>query len=277
MTQTKIAILIGVSQPAVKQYLKEDEEDYYKRLMELGLTRQEIEELISQLTEILQKGDIKESMSFLTVKGLSYLSELKFCKYHKSIDPEIPFDCNICKALYKEDEEKIMEIALSLIQKESVAKLLPEVLSNLAYARKDAKDENDILAIPGRITIVRGIPTPVSKPSWGSSKHLAKVLLYVMSKDPKIRAVMNIKYNDTILKTLSALNYKYTFSGPIDIPDDERIAEDVGKSFVPGLDAVIHLGGKGVEPNVYIFGEDPLIVARKISEIAKEYIKEGGY
>ncbi len=277
MTQTKIANLIGVSQPAVKQYLKEEEEAYLSRLEKLGLTREEINELISQLNDILEKGDIKESMSFITIKGLHYLSELKFCRYHKSIDPEIPFDCDICKALYKEDEEKVMEIALSLLQTEEISKLIPEVLSNLAYAKKGAKDENDILAIPGRITVVRGIPTPVSRPSWGASKHLARVLLYVMNKDPKVRAVMNLKYNDVVLKALKKLDFKFTMVGPSDNSSDEEIARAVGEAFKPGVDAVIHLGGKGIEANTYVFGEDPLGVVRKVKELAAAYLKEGGY
>lgn len=55
------------------------------------------------------------------------------------MDTEIPTDCDICKGLYKENEEEMIELALYMLQNESVALLIPEVLSNIAFAKSNAK------------------------------------------------------------------------------------------------------------------------------------------
>ncbi|WP_029552518.1 thiamine-phosphate synthase family protein [Saccharolobus solfataricus] len=271
MSQTRIANLLGVSQPAVKQYLDEDENSYIKRLQNLGLARDEIEDFLDKLTQLLINGDPKQVMQYVSAFFLSNLSRLKFCKYHKMLDSEIPVDCDICKSLYKENEEEIMELALSMLQNESVAALIPEVLSNLAFAKVNAKKEEDVLAIPGRITKIRNLPIPASKPMWGGSKHLARVLLSVMKNHPSVRSVMNIKYDEKVEIALKEIGYKFKKVGPQNDVGNDRIAEAIASVFDEGIDAIIHLGGTGIEANTYVFGRDPLDVVKKIISIAVRY------
>ncbi|MEM0174055.1 MAG: thiamine-phosphate synthase family protein, partial [Sulfolobaceae archaeon] len=189
MSQNKIAMLLGVTQPAIKQYLDESEENLYSKLIDLGLSKEEIEEFLQNITELLLKGDQKAVMSYLTIFGLSSLSYLKFCRYHKKIDSNIPNDCEICRDLYRESEEELMNIAVLMLENRIVTPLIPEVLSNIAFAKRNARSEKDIIAIPGRITKVFEIPKASSKPAWGGSKHLALVLLNVMKISPEVRAV----------------------------------------------------------------------------------------
>lgn len=139
MSQTKIAYLLGVSQPAVKQYLDEDENVYYKRLLNLGLSKEELDDFLEKLTQLLLNGDSKQVMEYVSLTFLSNLSKLKFCKFHKMIDTEIPNDCEICRNFYKENEEELIQLALSMLQNEAVGQLIPQVLSNLAFAKSDAK------------------------------------------------------------------------------------------------------------------------------------------
>ncbi|BFI75550.1 thiamine-phosphate synthase family protein [Sulfurisphaera ohwakuensis] len=271
MSQNRIAILLGVTQPAVKQYLDEDENFQYKKLRELGLKDEEIEDIIQDLVNILNKNDTKSAMYYITDIGLRYLSELKFCKFHKENDKYIPQDCDICRYIYRQNEEERMEIALSMLQNEFVTPLIPEVLSNLAFARKNPKGINDVLAVEGRITKVKGIPTPASNPSWGSSKHLATILLKIMQKDPSIRSIMNIKYDKKIDEALHLLNFRIVYVGPSDETDDESISNLIYSAFYSGMDCVVHLGGKGLEPITYVLGKDPVEVVKKVIEIGKKY------
>ncbi|WP_338600786.1 thiamine-phosphate synthase family protein [Sulfolobus tengchongensis] len=271
MSQTRIANLLGVSQPAVKQYLDEDEGIYTRRLQNLGLSTDEIEDFLDKLTQLLINGDSKQVMQYISIFFLLNLSRLKFCRYHKTIDSEIPLDCDICKNLYRENEEEIMELALSMLQNESVSLLIPEVLSNLAFAKANAKRIEDVIAIPGRITKVRDIPTPASKPMWGGSKHLAKVLLSVMASNPTIRSVMNIKYDDKVEQALKELKYRYKKVGPQNDIDDDKIALLISSAFEENIDAIIHLGGTGIEANTYVFGRDPLDVVKKVINIGIKY------
>ncbi|MEJ2780642.1 thiamine-phosphate synthase family protein [Stygiolobus sp. CP850M] len=272
MSQSKISALLGVTQPAVKQYLDEDEQKGYEKLTEMGLSKDDIDSLLSTLVDLLSNNDVKGAIYYLTDFGLKELSELKFCKYHKEKDKYVPPDCEICRNLYRTKEENEMEVALSMIQNPLITPLIPEVLSNLAYARQNAKNENDVIAVAGRITKVMGLPTPASKPIWGASKHLSKILLNVMSKNSEIRSVMNIKYDEGVGKALRKLGFKVAYIGPRDcyISDDE-IINDILKVYSPDLDCVVHLGGKGIEANTYVFGRDPIEVVKKIIEIGRAY------
>jgi predicted fused transcriptional regulator/phosphomethylpyrimidine kinase len=270
MSQSKIASLLGVTQPAVKQYLDTRDSIYLNKLKELGMTENEINEFLSNLTEILLKNEIKNVMFFITIYSMDMLSRLRFCPYHRKINPLIPQDCNICEKLYKEDEEEQISLAASMLQNEIISPLIPEVLSNIAFARKNPREINDVIAIAGRITKIRGIPTPVSKPMWGASNHLAKILIAINSNYPEIRSVMNIKYDENVKKSIQKLGYRFTLAGPKDYANDDILAKDIANAF-NGVDVVIHLGGKGVEPITYVFGKNPLEVVRKVIEISRKY------
>ncbi|WP_205760705.1 thiamine-phosphate synthase family protein [Acidianus sulfidivorans] len=275
LSQSKIATVIGVTQPAVKQYLDINERFYLEKLHELGLTEDEINYILDMITEILLSNNIESSMQFITTIGLSYLSQLKFCNFHRSQDSRIPQDCRICETIYKQDEEEQLELSIAMLQNSLVSPLIPEVLSNIAYSKKNPKTIEDIIAIAGRITKIRDIPTPASKPMWGASKHLGRILLGISKKFPEIRSVMNIKYDEKIRKILDELKMKYKITGPTDYADDEIIENLVISNYSELLDAIVHLGGKGVEPITYIFGRDPLEVAKKIIMIGKIYNENG--
>lgn len=271
MSQSRVASAIGVTQPAVKQYLDIQEKFYLEKLYELGLTDEDINYVLDTLTEILLVNDVKNAMHFITTFGLMKLSKLKFCNYHRSKDPRIPQDCRICEGLYKEDEEEELEISLAMLQNSLVSPLIPEVLSNIAYAKESPKGIEDVIAVAGRITKIRDIPTPASRPMWGASKHLGRIIIGVNRKFPEIRSVMNIKYDERVRKCLDELRYKYTIVGPSDYASDETIENEVIQNYTEVFDAVIHLGGKGVEPITYIFGKTSLDVVKKVLAIAKKY------
>ena len=271
MSQNKIAMLLGVTQPAVKQYLDENEEEHYEKLSRLGLERNEVKQILDDLVDILSKNDVKNAMYYITDVGLRYLSELKFCKFHKEIDKYIPQDCDICRYLYRQSEEERMEVALSMLQNELVTPLIPEVLSNLAFAKKNPKSIYDILAVEGRITKIKGLPTPASKPAWGASKHLATILLKINEKAPSIRSVINIKYDEDVDKAVKSLGMKIAYVGPSDENDDESIARLIYSVFSEDIDCIAHLGGRGLEPVLYVFGKDPVDVVKKVIEIGRKY------
>ncbi|MEW9491929.1 MAG: thiamine-phosphate synthase family protein [Candidatus Aramenus sulfurataquae] len=270
ISQTKIASLLGVTQPAVKQYLDVKEEIYSEKLRELGLSDKEIQEFLDELTEILLKNNVKDTMYFVTMQGLKMLSELKFCNYHRRVNPTIPLDCNICESFYREDEEEEISLAISMLQNETIGLLIPEVLSNIAFSKRNPHDVADVIAVPGRIAKVRGLPTPVSKPMWGGSRHLAIILIHVNKRFPKVRSVMNIKFDKNVLEAIKSVGLTYVEVGPRDYASDEEIAEEIAKTY-NGEDAVIHLGGKGIEPITYVFGSGPLEVARKVINVSRRY------
>ncbi|MCG3107976.1 Bifunctional thiamine biosynthesis protein ThiDN [Metallosphaera sp. J1] len=269
MSQNKIALLVGVTQPAIKQYLDEDEDDLRGKLGEAGLSNDEVESLVSNLVSLVSSGRREEASLYFTTFGLTMLSQLKLCNFHRRMNTSISPDCRICQSLYREDEETELQLALSLLRNESVAKLIPEILSNLAYSKRDAKEILDVLAIPGRIAVIGGVPTPASRPTWGGSRHLATILLETRKRCQRWRSVMNIKYDDGVdeaIRSSGLINIKV---GPSDRRDDQSIANMIAAVISSCPDVVIHLGGNGVEPNAYVFGENPLEVSSKVLKIAK--------
>jgi len=276
MSQSRIASLIGVTQPAVKQYLDGDEQEYKENLVKLGLSVSEIEFLISSISSLLSMGRGEETSAYITVFGLSNLSRLRFCEFHRRFNPSISPECRICQGFYRENEENELELAVSMIRNPEVAKLVPEVLSNLAFSKRNPQSVSDVIAVAGRIAVIGGIPTPASRPTWGGSRHLATILLRALKVCGKWRAVMNIKFDDRVEQALKTAGLVYSKVGPSQDKDDERIAQMVASSLGDCPDVVVHLGGNGIEPNAYVFGENPLEVATKVMKIAKNYQPSNG-
>jgi len=84
--------------------------------------------------------------------------------------------------------------ALNILQKcPEFTKLIPEVRSNIAYALTEARTPQEVAAIPGRITMVRGYPYAGAAPDWGVSDHLARRIIEARKYDKKVNAIINFK------------------------------------------------------------------------------------
>jgi predicted fused transcriptional regulator/phosphomethylpyrimidine kinase len=65
-----------------------------------------------------------------------------------------------------------MFIALEQIEGcQEFAALIPEVRTNLVYARPNSKSRYDVLAIDGRITVVNDMPHGAGKARFGASSQ----------------------------------------------------------------------------------------------------------
>ena len=93
--------------------------------------------------------------------------------------------CSRCKMYGGDDMDDEMidmrgRLCLALDQIEECrefASLIPEVRSNLVYAKKGARTRDDVLAVDGRITVVQGMPRAAGKPRFGASSHMARLLI----------------------------------------------------------------------------------------------------
>ena len=92
--------------------------------------------------------------------------------------------------------------AVSMLEScQAFAALVPEVRVNLAYALLNAKTNEEVAAIDGRITVVRGFPLACGLPTWGASDHLARRIIEIRKYASDFNAVINFKYNQQILVT----------------------------------------------------------------------------
>jgi len=149
---------------------------------------------------------------------------------------------------------------------------------NIAYAKEGAKSLEDVAAFPGRITRVgRGIAA-VSKPAWGASRHLGRILLNILQIRRDVKAIANIRVLKCVEEAFKKLGIGYSILGPREgYVGEEEIISEVSRSLSKdGVEAVIDLGGLGIEPVAYIAGRDPIDVARRITDIARICSEEFG-
>ena len=173
-----------------------------------------------------------------------------------------------------------MNRALSIIEKnaETIGNYIPEVQSNLGYALPAfyARDTDDVAAVPGRIVKYMGRAKPSGPPTFGASSHVASYILTVMKYDPEMRAAINIKYDEDIIKAARELGYVVSSYDRRQEPPEIKTKE--GASIPWGTeqairavgrvpDVIYHLGDWGKEPEIVILGRTPTEVLEKLLNI----------
>ncbi|MEN6444396.1 MAG: thiamine-phosphate synthase family protein [Methanoregula sp.] len=165
------------------------------------------------------------------------------------------------------------------------ASLIPEVRSNLVYAKKDARTREDVLAIDGRITVVNGMPHASGKPRFGASSHMARLLIEIRKVDPSIRA--GIDFANTPGLTAWLEQYCREKGWIFSVIDRRNEPEEIKATEGASMPWKVHeairaAGGKapkifyetgaiGKEPVSVIVGKDPLEIANQICALARDY------
>ncbi|MFP3312913.1 MAG: thiamine-phosphate synthase family protein [Thermocladium sp.] len=269
-TQLGISRVLGVTQPMVNKILSSREETRRKAIEE-GLDLSDIDSIANVVASLVLSNKSQAALEYLINKLMLNLSHLDYCESHRRINPKIPIDCRVCGLLLNPRDMVIRNLVAAVNEIESspqFTKLIPRVLMNIAEAVPDPRNEMDIAAVPGRIGIERGMPKAWGLPSYGVSTHLGRILLGVAHARPKIRAVASIKHDSEIENALKLSRLKYSVLSHESAPTEDEIIELVARSASLGdLDAVIDLGGFGIEPITYIFGMDSLQVIHKLRNI----------
>ena len=165
--------------------------------------------------------------------------------------------------------------------------LIPEVRVNLAYALPGAKTRQDVAAVEGRITSVRGWPHASGMPSFGASDHMARLIIESRKYAPQINAGINFRCDATIIEVVQQYCLRQNLSfGWIDRSHEpaEVIAQDgtsmpwkiaeLMRSSGGKLPRLFYEGeGWGKEPLFVTLGNDAVAVATIAIEIAHEYQK----
>lgn len=254
LSQHKISGFLSVTQPMINRFLKTSREVYIERLLKLGLEKDVVERYIEMLTSVALSSDLArfDYLSYLVVHKLALLSACgsreeysSICRKDLSYDPDIHY--------YKIMVDKIASIP-------GLWRLVPEVGSNIAYAPRKPESEMDIIAQPGRIVRSGTAVIPVGEPSYGASKHLSRVLLLASSHREDVRVAMALANRDFVVEGVKKLGLRSVTIGPHD--SEREFWSSIERALSAKPDAVIDLGGRGLEPIVYIF-------ARSLEELEK--------
>ena len=167
--------------------------------------------------------------------------------------------------------------------------LMPEVRVNLVYALPGAKTSDEVAAVDGRITVVRGFPHASGQPRWGASDHMARLIIEVRKYDPTINAGINFKYDATVIEVVQKYcAEKSILSGRIDRTKEPAEVMEKDRSSMPwkinqlvtssgGVPRLFYEGeGWGKEPLFVALGNDAVEVAGIAIEIAQRYQQRPG-
>jgi XRE family transcriptional regulator, thiamine biosynthesis regulator len=286
LSQGKIASLLGLTQASVSSYLSTSSARQTAALSSLGVTAEEAETYAALLAE-----DLKSNPVYAVATLYSIWSRLigggDACAVHRNEHPFLA-TCDVCTKVFgperghAEGAVEHVEGALRSIEGSSLfVRVMPEISVNVAYSPEGAKSVEDVVAIPGRIVRVRGQARSFMRPEYGASTHLAAILLEVERKRHSLRAAMNLRYDERMARVLHELRVRQlTIGRDYPVGSQDKVlgalrARLSAPSGVSGFEAIVDLGGEGVEPSLYLFAEDADKVVRRSLELARAYASSG--
>jgi len=284
-TQSQTAKKLGVTQPAVSSYLSLLETEDVSQF-DMG----ELKALAKIIGEGLATGDM--SLSDTVIEACSLCIKLKsggfVCSLHKQQVPDLREEsCEVCLRLFGTGTEEVEERYKVLNDLKKTAEMvesckdfalvMPEVRVNIVMATFNAKTVSEVAGIPGRIVEVRGRAKVFMNPEFGSSSHLAEILLEAMKIDGSIRAAANIKYDEAVRGAMERLNLTIGWFEREDLPLEEKGDEAAAVSgvklvaerlaYLPNV--IVDKGGYEIEPVSYLLGVSAVEVAGKAIQIAE--------
>lgn len=174
-----------------------------------------------------------------------------------------------------------MHDALRLLESSpQLSKLTPECQINLVMALPYpfADSIEAVCGIPGRITNIGGRLRPSSCPTFGASRHLARLIITVMEYNPNVRSAMNIKYSKEIIEACKKLGWIVSYYDRSKEPEEVKAKEgatipwgtrEAIKSIGKVPDVIYHTGDYGKEPMIVILGRDPTETVLKAIKLAE--------
>ena len=160
----------------------------------------------------------------------------------------------------------LRECLRRLEEEPEVAALIPEVGTNLVYARPGASSVEEVAGLSGRIVVSLGRPRVCGEVVYGGSRHLAQVILRAMRINPRIRAAINLRGGEDVAEALEEMGLRVRrlppSEGACPIADYIESAEELH-------DAYIHPGGLGIEASTVILGENPRWIVDVVLRLAR--------
>ncbi len=157
-------------------------------------------------------------------------------------------------------------------------KLIPETQTNFVYALPDAAGATEVAGVRGRIVRIGNSVVPASYIEFGASKHMASAIMGYMRVNPAFRSVINIRFNNELVKTCRSL---FSVSSYDRSREPKGVKKKEGSSVAwgtlaalarnPKAEVIYHKGDVGKEPMITVFGRNPWEVAAKIKAILENY------
>ncbi len=274
-SQSRIAKVLGVTQPMVNRLM--NQYDYYlEKARKLNLLSLVIN-VSKAVVEMIINDRYDEASRYIMSTLLLDLASLRLCDAHRMIKADIPTNCNVCSIVIMPRDAVVMNVeeAIRILEANpEVSLLVPGVLMNIAEAIPNPRDPSDVAAVPGRIDKVEGRVKAWNPPTYGASSHLAMILIGISHSDPSTRAVASVKWGNDVEEAIKSLGWSMVKTSGSMKPTEEEIIGRVISAYVASKPKVIvDIGGYGIEPITYVFGNNAVEVALNIVSLAKEVAK----
>jgi predicted fused transcriptional regulator/phosphomethylpyrimidine kinase/predicted transcriptional regulator len=269
LTQREVGEALGISQSAVSKYAHGD-----VSRNDRVADDERVRALVERLGEELATGDLSRAGAVVEVEVL--VRELEaggdlLATLHEEAMPALAeyegdFRVHDPESTARTRERVLASVrrGLRVLQNASgFAGLIPNVGSNLVECLPDAADIDDVAGVPGRIFDVKGQAAIPGDPEFGVSAHVARLLLAARAGGSDARAALNVRYDPAIVETLTTDRLAVEFDPETDLAAavEATLAED------PAATVLYQTGGVGVEPIVYLLGEDAPAVAAQAREL----------
>lgn len=166
----------------------------------------------------------------------------------------------------KTDVLAALEYAVSELQEKMDPRLIPEVGSNIVYAREGARTPSEIAGVEGRIVSLRKNVHAVGNCAFGASDHVARIVLTAMRFEPEIRSAANIRFSEPLAELLEEMSFTVCWfdrgNEPPGIQTMDWGVASCCRDEVP--DMILDRGAVGKEPMIRVLGPDPASVANTI-------------
>ncbi len=162
------------------------------------------------------------------------------------------------------------------------ALLMPEVRVNMVYALPGAKSSEDVVAVDGRITAVKGVIRTAGLPRYGASNHMARLMMEIRKYESDVNAGINFKCDKDVIEVVKKYcKEKQLLFGWIDrTKEPAEIAEKEGGSMpwkvkylvanYGGIPRFFYEGdGWGKEPLFVALGKDAVEATEMALDIAR--------
>jgi predicted fused transcriptional regulator/phosphomethylpyrimidine kinase len=230
--QLKISEILDLSQPMVSNYCNSNDKIPI-----------EIDVIAKQITNKIING---QKLSFQTC--INFSDKKYEGKYYIATKQELISDEN--SKIFNNLTE-----AFFILKGKNISNLIPEIKINIAMAKENAENSNDVAAFLNGLIIADDKITGHNGIRFGESKHLSKLLLDLKDKI-RINAIMNIAY----LKNINNSNFAVGY-----LSKDYKLKNNHKK-----FDILQHSGDFGIEPCSYVLGKNAIDVVNKILKIKEE-------
>ncbi len=198
-------------------------------------------------------------------------NSIRFSKAEaKAVNPlwELERDAHRWRA--REELERAVQELVKLGEK--LNPHVPEVGTNFALATP----LGEVFAVKGRIVRYGKAVKPVGPVELNASDHLRRALLKMREFYPELKAVLNLRYSEELVKKAKELGLVVSFYDRREEPEEVKRAErgtmewgieTAVKRAGRRPDLIYHLGDWGKEPMVLVFGREAREVVERVKAI----------